>query len=66
MEFKLYKSRINTAFSSFYILSNEQGSLWFDRNSNGNVLYVPGEFSVVVLEEKTYLTPNLTYFMFGL
>jgi hypothetical protein len=48
MEYKLYKSKVaptyisetQTVLSSYYILANKNGSLWFNR-ANSEILYLP-------------------------
>ena len=48
MEFKLYKSKVSptylshteTVLSTYYILANEHGTLWFNR-ANSELLYLP-------------------------
>lgn len=48
MEYKLYKSKLaptylsdtKTVLSSYYILANQHGTLWFNR-ANSELLYLP-------------------------
>lgn len=62
MEYKLYKSKTtpvyltqtSTTVSSYYILANQHGTLWFNRKT-AEILYLPSKYFLVLIINFNYL-----------